>query len=73
MGLEVQQRSDGIYLSQKQYAKDILNRFGMASCKCSRYNPAQSQSNKLVNLLWSFWITRIVSRRLLGVFVCLSL
>ena len=29
LGVEVLQNSDGIYISQKKYAKDILERFGM--------------------------------------------
>ena len=29
LGMEVLQNSDGIYISQKKYAKDILERFGM--------------------------------------------
>jgi hypothetical protein len=29
LGVEVLQNSDGIYISQKKYAKDVLERFGM--------------------------------------------
>ena len=36
LGMEVQQRGDGLFLSQRQYMLDILARAGMAECKpCS--------------------------------------
>lgn len=33
LGLEVKQAKDGIFCSQKKYAKDLLLRFGMHNCK----------------------------------------
>ncbi|KAD6455043.1 hypothetical protein E3N88_09749 [Mikania micrantha] len=33
LGLEVIKGKEGIFLSQKKYAKDLLNRFGMIKCK----------------------------------------
>lgn len=33
LGLEVQQVDDGIFLSQRKYAKDLFHKFGMLSCK----------------------------------------
>ncbi|KAJ0868636.1 putative RNA-directed DNA polymerase [Helianthus annuus] len=33
LGLEVTQRSDGVFLSQQKYARDLLKRFGMDHCK----------------------------------------
>ena len=32
LGLEVQQVDDGIFVSQRKYAKDLLSKFGMQSC-----------------------------------------
>ncbi|XP_028062411.1 uncharacterized protein LOC114265776 [Camellia sinensis] len=33
LGLEVQQAEGGIFISQRKYAKDLLNKFGMLNCK----------------------------------------
>ena len=33
LGMEVQRTGDGLFLSQRQYMIDILNRAGMADCK----------------------------------------
>ncbi|KAD2204143.1 hypothetical protein E3N88_41639 [Mikania micrantha] len=33
LGLEVTQSNAGIFLSQRKYAKDLLNKFGMMNCK----------------------------------------
>lgn len=33
LGLEVQQEEDGIFISQRKYANDLLNKFGMLNCK----------------------------------------
>ena len=33
LGMEVQRCGDGLFLSQRQYMIDILNRSGMADCK----------------------------------------
>lgn len=33
LGLEVQNRNNGIFVSQTKYASDILNKFGMAAAK----------------------------------------
>jgi hypothetical protein len=36
LGVSVEQRSDGLFLHQCQYARDILERAGMSDCKpCS--------------------------------------
>ncbi|KAL8126256.1 hypothetical protein AgCh_013518 [Apium graveolens] len=32
LGLQVSQRSDGIFISQTKYVKDLLNKFGMVDC-----------------------------------------
>lgn len=32
LGVEVLQNEEGIYISQKKYAGDVLTRFGMANC-----------------------------------------
>jgi len=33
LGLEVYQTEDGIFISQRKYASDLLNKFGMSNCK----------------------------------------
>ena len=33
LGLEVNQNSDGIFISERKYAIDLLNRFNMLNCK----------------------------------------
>ncbi|KAJ8899855.1 hypothetical protein K2173_019558 [Erythroxylum novogranatense] len=33
LGLEIQQSEDGIFISQKKYATDLLERFNMLNCK----------------------------------------
>ena len=33
LGSEVNQNSDGIFISQRKYATDLLNRFNMLNCK----------------------------------------
>uniref|UniRef100_A0A1S4B1Z1 Uncharacterized mitochondrial protein AtMg00810-like n=1 Tax=Nicotiana tabacum TaxID=4097 RepID=A0A1S4B1Z1_TOBAC len=33
LGLEVHQVEDGIFISQKKYGRDLLNKFGMLNCK----------------------------------------
>ncbi|KAK9101268.1 hypothetical protein Scep_024698 [Stephania cephalantha] len=33
LGLEVSQVEDGVFLSQRKYANDLLNKFGMSNCK----------------------------------------
>ncbi|XP_016752674.1 uncharacterized mitochondrial protein AtMg00810-like [Gossypium hirsutum] len=33
LGLEVHQAEDGIFISQRKYAKDFLSKFGMLNCK----------------------------------------
>ena len=33
LGLEVKQGEDGVFVSQKKYASDLLKRFGMVNCK----------------------------------------
>lgn len=38
LGVEVMQNSDGIFMSQRKYAKEVLERFGMKHCN-SAYNP----------------------------------
>lgn len=38
LGVEVLQRSDGIYISQRKYALEVLKRFGMEGCN-SVHNP----------------------------------
>jgi hypothetical protein len=36
LGISVEQRSDDLFLHQRQYAQDILERAGMSNCKpCS--------------------------------------
>jgi hypothetical protein len=38
LGLEVLQRADGIFICQKKYAQEVLERFNMARCNAI-YNP----------------------------------
>ncbi|XP_070005942.1 uncharacterized mitochondrial protein AtMg00810-like [Nicotiana sylvestris] len=33
LGLEIHQVEDGIFISQKKYGRDLLNKFGMLNCK----------------------------------------
>ncbi|XP_070023302.1 uncharacterized mitochondrial protein AtMg00810-like [Nicotiana sylvestris] len=33
LGLEINQAEDGIFISQKRYDRNILNKFGMLNCK----------------------------------------
>ncbi|XP_015166481.1 uncharacterized mitochondrial protein AtMg00810-like [Solanum tuberosum] len=33
LGLQVHQTEEGIFLSQRKYARDLLNKFGMLNCK----------------------------------------
>ena len=33
LGLEVYQAEDGIFISQRKYARDLLSKFGMINCK----------------------------------------
>ena len=33
LGLQIVQNSDGIFLAQTKYLKDLLKRFGLESCK----------------------------------------
>ena len=33
LGLEVHQAEDGIFISQRKYARDLLDKFGMLNCK----------------------------------------
>jgi len=33
LGLEVYQTEDGIFISQRKYASDLFNKFGMSNCK----------------------------------------
>ena len=33
LGMEVKQDHDGVFISQKKYAKEILNKFHMEDCK----------------------------------------
>jgi hypothetical protein len=43
LGVSVEQRSDGLFLHQRQYAQDILERAGMSDCKpCS--TPVDTQA-----------------------------
>lgn len=38
LGIEVMQRKDGIFISQKKYAQEVLERFRMEGCN-SVHNP----------------------------------
>jgi hypothetical protein len=38
LGIEVLQKADGIFITQRKYAQEILERFNMAQCN-SVYNP----------------------------------
>ncbi|KAJ8631789.1 hypothetical protein MRB53_025112 [Persea americana] len=44
LGIEVLQQTDGIFLGQKKFAQEILDRFGMAGCNSVR-NPIVPGSN----------------------------
>lgn len=41
LGLEVLQRSEGIYVSQRKYAQEVLERFNMNQCN-TVHNPIVS-------------------------------
>jgi hypothetical protein len=43
LGIDVQRRRDGFYLSQAAYARDVLDRAGMANCKPAT-TPAEAKS-----------------------------
>lgn len=36
LGIEVLQRSDGVFICQRKYAAEVLSRFGMKDYNCSR-------------------------------------
>ena len=44
LGIEVKQDHDGVFISQKKYAKEILNKFHMEDCK--RTNTPMNQKEK---------------------------
>ncbi|RVX14481.1 Retrovirus-related Pol polyprotein from transposon RE1 [Vitis vinifera] len=44
LGMEVKQNHDGVFISQKKYAKEILNKFHMEDCK--RTNTPMNQKEK---------------------------
>ena len=46
LGIEVKQDHDGVFISQKKYAKEILNKFHMEECK--RTNTAMNQKEKFI-------------------------
>ncbi|GKA42474.1 uncharacterized mitochondrial protein-like protein [Tanacetum coccineum] len=43
LGLEVKQADDGIFVSQRKYAKDLLSKFGMQNCngEATPMNPGE--------------------------------
>jgi hypothetical protein len=44
LGVSVEQQSDGLFLHQRQYARDILERAGMSDCKpCSTLVDTQAK------------------------------
>jgi hypothetical protein len=43
LGMSVEQRSNGLFLHQRQYARDILERAGMSDCK-SCFTPVNTQA-----------------------------
>ena len=45
LGLQVSQRSDGIFISQTKYVKDLLKKFGMVDC--SPASTSMSTATKL--------------------------
>ncbi|XP_039117898.1 uncharacterized mitochondrial protein AtMg00810-like [Dioscorea cayenensis subsp. rotundata] len=47
LGLEVHQSGNGIHVSQKKYAKDLLRQFGMQNCKSVGVPMAQSTKLQL--------------------------
>ena len=46
LGMEIIQNSNGIFLCQEKYAKDLLKRFHMSTCK--PVNTSINSNNKLV-------------------------
>ncbi|KAL6311410.1 hypothetical protein AAG906_035533 [Vitis piasezkii] len=46
MGMEVKQDHDGVFISQKKYAKEILNKFHMEDCKGSDTNESKEKFSK---------------------------
>lgn len=47
LGLKVKQESDGIFLSQESYAKELLKRFGML--RCTPINTPLNVTNKFIS------------------------
>ena len=45
LGLQVSQRSDGIFISQTEYVKDLLKKFGMVDC-----SPASTHMSTAIKL-----------------------
>ena len=49
LGLEVSQRDDGIFICQKKYAREVLERFNMTSCNAI-YNPIVHANGRKLNV-----------------------
>ena len=55
LGLQVQQATDGIFLSQEKYLKQILKKYGMEDCKpvstpmITRFNLSSNDDSPTVN------------------------
>jgi hypothetical protein len=69
LGLEVWQRSDGIFLNQGRYAVEILQRFGMMDCKAM---PTSMVMNlKLLSDTSLETMDTTMYRQLVGLLMCL--
>ena len=63
LGIEIVRTKEGIWLSQRQYALDMLSKYGMAGCKPSPMNLDQNlnlradkgQVLECIKRLW--WVT----------------
>jgi len=49
LGLQVHQTEEGIFLSQRKYARDLLNKFGMLNCKHAATSMNISEKLQQVN------------------------
>ena len=55
VGLQIQQKKDGIYITQYKYIKEILKKFGMEDSRpvgthmSTRHNPSKNDGSKKVD------------------------
>lgn len=67
LGINIRRTEDGIYLNQKNYLSNLLQRFGMDDCKESKTPmEAKVKMNKIENIEDSFEIENKPIRELIG-------